>query len=67
MLLPILPSSVIFPTIRPVESTDPVFFVVDVLSLVLAAIGPLGLSVAVHLVVLPFAFVFAVFAPHVDP
>ena len=66
MLLAIFPGPMVLPTVRPVKSTDPVLFIVDVLSLVFAAISPLCLTLAVHFVVLPFALVFPVLAPHVD-
>jgi hypothetical protein len=66
MLLAIFPGPMVLSTVRPVKSTDSVLFVVDILSLVFAAISPLCLAMAVHLVVLPFALVFPVLAPHVD-
>ena len=66
MLLAILPRAVVFPPIGPVKDTYTVFLVIDILSFVFAAVSPLGSPLAMHLVVLPFAFVLAVFAPHID-
>ena len=53
VLLPVLPSPGVNPAVRPAEYPEPVFFVLPVLALVLASIGPVEHPFSIHFVIFP--------------
>ena len=63
MLLTIFPATVVLPSVRPSEDSLSFFLVVDVLSLVLAAILKRETPVPVHHVVSPIALILTAVNP----
>lgn len=63
VLLAVGPFAFILTAVRPMEGAVARLFVVDVVSIVFAAVWPLKNAVTLHLVVLPEAFVLASVRP----
>lgn len=65
VLLTILPSPYVFPSVRPIKGPLPMFFIVFIISLIFSPICPFYLAIPMHFIMLPIAFVFSVFTPYI--
>ena len=66
MLLALVPTAYVLATVRPLEGALSLLGIVDILSKVSSAVGPLELASAFHLVLNPVAFVNPTISPSVD-
>jgi len=66
MLPSVFPITMEFASIRPVESAQSMFFIIQILSLVSSSISPLSYSIAMHFIGLPLSLILSVVAPHIN-
>jgi hypothetical protein len=66
VLLSVFPGAFVLATIGPTKDPMPLFFVVDIFTIVGSTIRPLEVTRALHFVVFPLAYVNSLIAPVVD-
>jgi hypothetical protein len=63
VLLAVIPSTIVLTSIRPVEDSMTLLFIINIFAHVFALIGPVEFAMAVHFVVLPVSLVDSAVSP----